>query len=741
MSDIAFKVLIGNGYDDVLFKTIMLKGEKGDKGEAGGAEIDDSTISASKTWSSNKINSEISAKPSAFSQLSDVAISNISDGQMAVYNSATGKWKNQNVDASTLKYNSTKSIKAELDAKASSLTDLDDVSITNPQNEQGVIYDATTGKWKNGDIAKFTNTASGSLVHITDGADNIPVKSLVSQIVAVETGNGQPKSPTNPYTISGFDSGIITRCGKNLFNSGLEQGTINSTTGGIISSTTRCVNTNLIPIPQGDSRLSSNKNIYEVAYFDKAKNFITSGYFNTNVAILNTSYAYFRISIRNVDNSTILPSDIEIQLELGNQVSNYEAYNGNTYTFAFGQTIFGGYFNNKGGEIANYGFIEFDGSSDENWQTYPSYNGFYIAINGMNIGTRQFGMCNEFTTTYDSSHTTNSCWFGVNSNRLFLIECASTTGATVEALKTWLASNPLKVFYPLATPRATTEGEGNLVVTHGYAKGFTTSNVGTTPSGLKYCDVSLSGLVRNAIAVSNIYEWKNADTTSADNSFKTFTNVITFYDSRFTDVATANTILADVEVVYPLANPITLAITSQDIPTLLGENNIFSNCGDVEVEYYTSKSNDILEFIDSEIGKKNGTNIPIEENSQDSIKDYIDNEVSTINTSLSSKASKTEDTTITVASGYTLISSCCGKTDRLVHLNFNVEKSGGFATGWQVIGTTDFKPNTLAYCPLWNVTNGLANGEVRIDTDGTINFYVVTAGELRLNANIGYVTD
>lgn len=163
MSDIAFKVLIGNGYDDVLFKTIMLKGEKGDQGEAGGALIDDATISTEKTWSSSKINSEISAKPSAFSQLSDVAIVNISDGQMAVYDFTTGKWKNQNVDASTLKYNSVKTIKDELDAKASSLTDLDDVNITNPQNAQGMIYDATTGKWKNGNPA-----VSGDLNDLDD---------------------------------------------------------------------------------------------------------------------------------------------------------------------------------------------------------------------------------------------------------------------------------------------------------------------------------------------------------------------------------------------------------------------------------------------------------------------------------------------------------------------------------------------------------------------------------------------
>ena len=66
---------------------------------------------------------------------------------------------------------------------------------------------------------------------------------------------------------------------------------------------------------------------------------------------------------------------------------------------------------------------------------------------------------------------------------------------------------------------------------------------------------------------------------------KELLNAITFYDSRFTDVATANTILADVEVVYPLATPITLSFTSQDIPTLLGENNIWCDTGDTEVKF------------------------------------------------------------------------------------------------------------------------------------------------------------
>lgn len=33
------------------------------------------------------------------------------------------------------------------------------------------------------------------------------------------------------------------------------------------------------------------------------------------------------------------------------------------------------------------------------------------------------------------------------------------------------------------------------------------------------------------------------------------------------------------------------------VKTLLGENNIYSNCGDVEVEYFTEKSDGIAELI------------------------------------------------------------------------------------------------------------------------------------------------
>ena len=48
-------------------------------------------------------------------------------------------------------------------------------------------------------------TASGSVASFADGGDNIPVKSLVADITAVQAGSGTP-SPSNVRAISGFDN-------------------------------------------------------------------------------------------------------------------------------------------------------------------------------------------------------------------------------------------------------------------------------------------------------------------------------------------------------------------------------------------------------------------------------------------------------------------------------------------------------------------------------------------------------
>ena len=61
-----------------------------------------------------------------------------------------------------------------------------------------------------------TKSASGSIITITDGAENTPLKSAVVNIEPVQSGSGDP-SPTNIRPISGWTQAVVTRTRKNLF--------------------------------------------------------------------------------------------------------------------------------------------------------------------------------------------------------------------------------------------------------------------------------------------------------------------------------------------------------------------------------------------------------------------------------------------------------------------------------------------------------------------------------------------
>ena len=351
-------------------------------------------------------------------------------------------------------------------------------------------------------------TVSGSLIHITDGGDNIPVKSLVSEIVAVQSGSGE-KSPDNPYTISGFDNGIITRCGKNLWSN--EKAVADSNTSTVY------IENEWLNFTTGQYRL-----LYNFTYSGRVT---LSAIVKNKVATLNTvtiSAVYsdgttgivatirltdqkeHTISGTTASDKTLVgfrttwtdsqPACMKnIQLELGDTATNFEAYNGNTYTFTFGQTVFGGHYDNKGNLVVNRGELVL---SSLNW--YYSTNGYFEApIN---------------------------------------IDCPTRTQ--------WVAQN------------------GNCGI---------------------YTIVSMYFVTNSGDRVNNSIAW--------------YSNVIRVADNSTTDVSTFVANLQNQSVYYEISTPITLSITSQDIPTLLGENNIFSNCGDVEVNYFTNKSNGIAELI------------------------------------------------------------------------------------------------------------------------------------------------
>lgn len=85
--------------------------------------------------------------------------------------------------------------------KTAKETDYSDLATTS-KNLIGAINEVNTKASKYDDL---TNTATGTIATFSDGGDNIPVKGYECDINAIESGSGA-KSPSNPYTISGWDS-------------------------------------------------------------------------------------------------------------------------------------------------------------------------------------------------------------------------------------------------------------------------------------------------------------------------------------------------------------------------------------------------------------------------------------------------------------------------------------------------------------------------------------------------------
>ena len=68
-------------------------------------------------------------------------------------------------------------------------------------------------------------------------------------------------------------------------------------------------------------------------------------------------------------------------------------------------------------------------------------------------------------------------------------------------------------------------------------------------------------------------------------------------DSAYTDAAAFKTAMNGVQLVYELATPIEVDLTPTEITTLLGTNNVWADCGDIEVEYCADTKRYIQKLI------------------------------------------------------------------------------------------------------------------------------------------------
>lgn len=105
-----------------------------------------------------------------------------------------------------------------------------------------------------------------------------------------------------------------------------------------------------------------------------------------------------------------------------------------------------------GNVTKNVAKVTFDGSIDEQWESYNiyGYNGYDIKVSNMRTGLRENFLCNIYKA---NGLNDDGVWFGVNSNFVYFPKAVADTGAqTLEEWRTYLSQHPITIYYALATP-------------------------------------------------------------------------------------------------------------------------------------------------------------------------------------------------------------------------------------------------------------------------------------------------
>ena len=205
---------------------------------------------------------------------------------------------------------------------------------------------------------------------------------------------------------------------------------------------------------------------YTGAYYDKNKKFISQlnidGNFPTSGTITTPSNCYY--IVLNILAHNYLVDVNKVMMSLGSTPIDYEPFTGfETTTLQLNQplralpngvkdTIENGVVTRRVGEIT------YDGSSDESWNFDTTYKYAAIDINGVtgyNIGVKNI-LCDKLYVLNSNgsiSGSTNVIRYGSsNNNNKVLYVRIDDTITSVSEFKTWLQSNPITVWYELATP-------------------------------------------------------------------------------------------------------------------------------------------------------------------------------------------------------------------------------------------------------------------------------------------------
>lgn len=443
MSDIAFSVIINNdGIDDIIFKTIMLKGDKGNSiasiektstaglvdtytitltdGTIGGTfevtngssvSIDDDDVSSSKTWSSSK--------------LSEMIGEGIDDEDV----SPEKLWSSDKI-----------------------WLELFNLPLPKANTQENVV------------VSLFP-----------DGADNVPVSDLIVDINAVQDGTGDA-SPTNVRAIHGWDTLNLVKCGTNIWDEEWESGTYSTADGRASISENAIRSKNRIAIKPSltfaffNSTANAQIRIY---YYDKSGTFLSWEAKNAvnNVATFTTPENAYFVNFAVGNSSTpVTTNNQNLSINYPSADEDYHAYDGGVDTIDLTQEVYGGTLDVTTGTLEiNKAKCIIDGTQNITIATQPyiksdACDGF-ITVNDIyprlspQIQPNGFAICDKLSpakqaiwnmTGYVNRMTINQNQIHLNiANELLgITDYTQETIATAKAkMKSFLENNPISVVF------------------------------------------------------------------------------------------------------------------------------------------------------------------------------------------------------------------------------------------------------------------------------------------------------
>ena len=300
---------------------------------------------------------------------------------------------------------------------------------------------------------------SSPIADFSDGADDVPTKSLVVTI---------PPTLSGVSSVNGYKGGanfieLYTRSNHNGIDYSINaDGSLHrdGTASGNSFNNANATNYSNCPFKfKAGTYTLSVSGSSDASSFTSLGIFLASGASFTSQGVTGNGTKTFTVSedfgawyYIKTNNGVQVNDNVYIWISAGSTAHAYEPYQTPTqYTANLGRPIYGGQVdivNGVGESLC--GKIVFDGS-ETRWAEYATGNGYAIPLTGMKRGTWYTSPLALSSPLPKAPNNDNlGVRIGANNDGIYVVQANTIEGVTdLASFKAWLSENPLTIIYPL----------------------------------------------------------------------------------------------------------------------------------------------------------------------------------------------------------------------------------------------------------------------------------------------------